>query len=108
MSMRPSPETQIAPAIVTDLYGLGRLLAERRRELGLSQIDLDTATGWPDGYTGKIEAGWRSFGQMSLPLALGALGVSLEVRLVVNSDARVMEPFLTRSTPRRTYRKAPK
>jgi len=59
----------------------------RREELGLSQLELDDLAGLQDGYTGKIEAGpvrGRSFGEVSLPLILDALGVRL---VLVPKDA---------------------
>ena len=64
-----------------------RALRDRRRALGLSQIAVDDMAGLPTGYTAKIEAvltnptakNARAIGRESLPLMLGALGVSLAV-----------------------------
>lgn len=60
------------------------LLAKRRRDLGLAQIDLDDLAGFQDGYTGKLEVGGvprggRNPGTWSLPRWLRALGVELAV-----------------------------
>lgn len=52
----------------------------RREELHLTQMALDDIAGLQDGYCGKIEAGpirGRSFGEVSLPLILDALGVRI-------------------------------
>jgi hypothetical protein len=63
--------------------GLVDALAERRRQLGLTQLDLDDRAGFQSGYTGKLEA-WlgrsgRVAGTVTLPLWLEALGVVLVV-----------------------------
>lgn len=91
--MRPSPETAIGAVVVREMDDLTRLLAMRRYELGLSQTDFDTAAGWADGYSAKVEAGYRTYGKASLPIALQALGVRLEVRLVPDPAIKVVEPL---------------
>lgn len=55
----------------------------RRKELGLSQADVDARAGFADGYCAKVEA-WRGksgrgLGLITLPLLLETLGVTLEV-----------------------------
>lgn len=52
-----------------------------RKALGMSQADLDAATGWPDSYTSKLES-WqgpegRVAGAMSMPLWWRALGIRM-------------------------------
>lgn len=37
-------------------------LRARRIELGLTMLELDARIGWPDGYTSKIEAGFKTPG----------------------------------------------
>lgn len=72
----------IAPDIVgtaVDYPGLRKLIAERRKELGLSQIAVDEIAGLAGGYTGKVECGMRCFGDMSLAAMFGALDMSLAV-----------------------------
>lgn len=72
----------IAPDIVgtaVDYPGLRKLIAERRKELGLSQLAVDEIAGVQTGYVGKVECGARHFGDMSLAAILGALGLSLAV-----------------------------
>jgi len=56
-----------------------RILAQRRRELGISQRALDDACGVPDGYVGKLEVGTRNLGPMSMQALLGALGLRIAV-----------------------------
>ncbi|MCM5558494.1 hypothetical protein [Pleomorphomonas sp. JP5] len=55
---------------------LAELVAERKRQ-GLSQIDMDTVAFIADGYTAKLEAGYKCFGPISLAAVLGALNVAL-------------------------------
>lgn len=64
-----------------------RACRARRIHLGLSQLDVDHLAGLPSGYTGKIEASItnphaknaRAIGRDSMPLILGALGLSMGV-----------------------------
>lgn len=93
MTSRPAPPTEVAPTLITDPHGLARLISERRSELGLSQSDLDDAAGWPDGYTAKLEGGYRCFGQMSLAVGLQTRGVGMGVRPVADVTVRVMVPL---------------
>ncbi len=64
-------------AVVTEYPALARALADRRKELGLSQLATDAIAGFHDGYTGKLECGLKHLGSMSLPSILGALGLKL-------------------------------
>jgi hypothetical protein len=52
-------------------------LAARRRQLGLRQLDLDEKAGLMSGYSGKIEAGIRKLGDISLPNLLAGLDADL-------------------------------
>jgi hypothetical protein len=52
-------------------------LAARRRQLGLRQLDADEKSGLQTGYVGKIEAGIRRLGPLSLPMMLAALDCDL-------------------------------
>jgi hypothetical protein len=55
---------------------LAEIVAERKRQ-GLSQIDMDGAAFIADGYTAKLEVGYKHFGPISLAAVLGALNVAL-------------------------------
>lgn len=65
---------------------IGELRARRIR-MGLSQLEVDQIAGLASGYVAKLEASLtnpgaknaRSLGRESLPLVLGALGLSLTV-----------------------------
>lgn len=63
--------------VAIDYPQLRALIAARRRELGLRQLEVDDMAGLQGGYTGKLECGDRHFGDMSLGSLLGALGVGL-------------------------------
>lgn len=65
--------------VATEYKHLRKLVAARRRELGLSQLDVDDMAGLQSGYTGKLECGTRCFGDLSMGAIFGALGLSLEV-----------------------------
>ena len=51
----------------------------RRRELGMTMVDLDAKSGVQDGYAAKVIAGIRRPGDMSLGAIAGALGLELHV-----------------------------
>lgn len=79
--MTDSPAPTIL-GMATNYGELIDLIVLRRKELGLSQIDLDDLSGLQSGYTGKIEA-WRhpragrGLGAVSLPLVLETLGLRI-------------------------------
>jgi hypothetical protein len=58
---------------------LMRALDARRRQLGMSMLDVDFKSGLQDGYSAKLFCLDRKFGELSLPLMLQALGVHLLV-----------------------------
>jgi hypothetical protein len=62
---------------ITSPEELRRELARRRREVGLPQLLFDRVAGLADGHTGKLECGTKTFGRMSLPTVLSALGLRL-------------------------------
>ena len=63
MSKAKSPSVEAGRAL--DRH-LGRRLASRRRELGLSAADLDRALSGPPGSTARYESGSRSLGAAQL------------------------------------------
>jgi len=70
--------------IVGDYDTLIEVMRERRKTLGITCIELDAKAGFPEGYTSKLEnytrAGpGRSFGPVSMPLWLGALGLKMVI-----------------------------
>lgn len=66
----------IPTLVAFDTYpALRKVLAARRRELGLTQLMVDDIAGVQQGYTGKIEAGVKCLGDMSFNAILGALGL---------------------------------
>lgn len=66
---------------ITDLPSLAKALALVRKERGLSQLALDYKAGLASGHSGKIEAGVKNLGSISLPLVLQALGVELRLEI---------------------------
>ena len=69
--------------LIKDYGGLIEALAERRRDLGMSQVDVDERAGFCDRYMSKVEA-WqgkhgRGLGVLTLPLLLETLGVRLQL-----------------------------
>ena len=54
-------------------------LAARRRQLGLTQLDVDARSGLQNSYTGKLEIGTRHLGKLSLPMLCAALDIDILV-----------------------------
>jgi hypothetical protein len=65
--------------IVRTTADLRRAIDERRRQLGLTMLELDDASGLQSGYTAKLlgPSQIKTFGEMSLEALLGALGLRL-------------------------------
>ncbi|NBS35061.1 MAG: hypothetical protein EBS82_04335 [Methylocystaceae bacterium] len=82
-------------AIVSTPEQLRKALALRRHELGLKQLELDEMSGCQSGYTGKIEAGIKNLGPVSMPAILEALG--LEMVLMRSTRAHGNLQAITRS-----------
>jgi hypothetical protein len=70
-------DPKVILAVVSTPEQLRKALAYRRHELGLKQLDLDHLSGIQSGYTGKLEAGIKNYGDVSLPAVLEALGVEM-------------------------------
>ena len=64
---------------VITLEGVMAVAKIRRKHLGLSQLLVDELSGLQNGYTGKLEAGIRGLGKVTIPLLLGALKLELAV-----------------------------
>jgi hypothetical protein len=56
---------------------LAAAIDARRKPLVIIHRDMDALAGWADGYSSKLACGMKSLGQMSLPVALNALGLRL-------------------------------
>lgn len=71
----------IAPPLAETYADLVRMLIARRRNLGLSLLELDHRAGFADGHASKLEAPDRAYGRMpagnSLEYWLGALDVAI-------------------------------
>jgi hypothetical protein len=62
---------------IRDYDQLRSALSARRRQLGLRQLDLDEKSSLQSGYVGKVEAGIRHLGPLSLPMILAGLDCDL-------------------------------
>jgi hypothetical protein len=91
--------TEIDPkvilAVVSTPEQLRKALAYRRHELGLKQLELDELSGCQSGYCGKLEAGIKNLGPVSMPAVLEALG--LEMVLMRSTRAHGNLQAITRS-----------
>jgi hypothetical protein len=78
------------PKEITDALNI------RRRELGITLVELNEAVGFAGGYSAKLFAkGYRKYlGQESMPAMLSALGC----RLVVVCDEQAELPAIVRRT----------
>jgi hypothetical protein len=70
-------EGQTVAIRIRDYTQLRQAIAARRRQLGLRQLDLDEKSGLMSGYSGKIEAGVRKLGDISMPFLLAGLDCDL-------------------------------
>jgi hypothetical protein len=78
------------PAIrCKDYPQLLQALDARRRQLGMTMLDVDCKSGLQNGYSSKLLVGIRKFGLLSLPLMLQTLGVEL---LVAPRDSEPARP----------------
>jgi hypothetical protein len=71
--------TTVSALRIRDYGQLRQAIAARRQQLGLRQLDADDVCGLQPGYLGKLEAGCRKFGDLSLPMVLAGLDLDLYV-----------------------------
>jgi hypothetical protein len=64
---------------IRDYSQLCEAVARRRQALGLTQIEADDVCSVQPGYMGKLEAGCRHFGPLSLSGVLDGLGLDIYV-----------------------------
>jgi hypothetical protein len=76
---------------IRDYSQLRQAIAARRRQLGLLQLEVDHRSGCQPGYQGKIEAGCRKFGDLSLAMILA--GLDCDLYLAPRSD---VDPVIER------------
>jgi hypothetical protein len=93
-----TPPDLPALGIITDYASLHQALRRRADQLRLSRASLDTLTGLPDGYSGKLLAMRQTkiLGVKSFGLLLEALGL----RLVVEEDAEALAKYAARCETR--------
>ena len=70
----------LTPTVINDYPQLRQVLASRRKQLGMSQLETDWQAGLQDGYVGKIEAGIKNLGNVSLSSLLSALKVEMIIQ----------------------------
>lgn len=80
---------------IKEYADLRRAIADRIKDCGLSHLEMDSVAGFCDGYTGKLMCNMRSFGEMSLPTALDALGLEL----VIEPDPDALPPEIAQLLP---------
>jgi hypothetical protein len=72
-----------------DYQQLVQALDGRRRQLGMTHLELDDRSSLQTGYSSKVFCGLRTLGKLSLPMMLAALDADL---LVVPRTANNGEP----------------
>ena len=77
-------------AVIREYDDLRALMAQRRRDLGFSQLVLDEIAGLQSGYSAKLEASIKNFGDLSLGVVLAALGIVLIAMPAAGSDAKAV------------------
>jgi hypothetical protein len=68
------------PTVIKDYAEIRSVLNQRRKELGLSLLALDYASGVQEGYSAKIMAGIKGLGKISLPCLFQALKLEMVIR----------------------------
>jgi hypothetical protein len=63
--------------LASDYVSLRVALNERRMALKMTMLELDARAGLTEGHGSKLLCGTRNFGEVTLPLLLGALGVAI-------------------------------
>jgi hypothetical protein len=66
---------------VRDYAELIQYLDARRRQLGMTMVDLDYKSGLQEGYAAKLICGMKTLGPVSLPLMLQTLGLEILLTL---------------------------
>lgn len=81
------------------------IIRARKAELGMTDAALESLSGLPQGYVGKLLGPQRQkhFGRFSFFLVINALGLALQMRMVLIEDAKA----LAENAPHWTKRKAP-
>ena len=69
----------MTPAVITNYADLIAALRARADEIGATRLQIDAASGLPEGYAGKLfgPSKMRCLGKISLGPVLGALGLKL-------------------------------
>ncbi|WP_433673772.1 helix-turn-helix domain-containing protein [Microbacterium gorillae] len=73
----PDTSTSSITIAATDRRGLGGMLADRRRALGMTQRELEFASGVPQGKISRVERGQSYPALLTLTQIAGALGLEL-------------------------------
>lgn len=69
---------------------------DRIRELGLAHATVDSISGLPDGYTGKLMCGMKNPGPKAHELLCGALGIAFVVQVDQEAAAKVESRWVKR------------
>jgi hypothetical protein len=76
--------TGAAPFAAHDYATLVGALIERKRQLGLTNLDVDALGGFPSGYAGKVFSGMRPLWRSAV--MIGRMLEALDARLVLVSE----------------------
>lgn len=95
-----------ALGVIREYSDLRSVIAQRRRQLGLSQLVTDDISGCQSGYQAKIECGLKNLGDMSFGSILGALDMVLVAMPAAGSHAEVLAQTETCIEKRKKLRRA--
>ena len=91
---QPSMPDRESLFVAVDYRGLMGALGERKKELGLTNLELDELGGLAGGYTSKLFCGSKRLGLETLGKLLTALNAKV---VVVPADAELALPKLTKN-----------
>ena len=92
----------MTPAVIASYEDLLAVLRARADEIGATRLQVDAASGLPDGYAGKLlgPSKIRCLGEKSLGPVLGALGLKLVAVADDESLNRVCHDYPRRHKPK--------
>lgn len=68
------------PTIIAEFSDIRRVLDQRRKQLGLTMLELDYVSGVQEGYSSKVLAGIKGLGHISFPNLFQALKVEMIIQ----------------------------
>ena len=85
--------------MVRDMPGMIEVFRARIQELGLTHATVDSLSGLPDGYCGKLMCGMRRPGPIAIDALCGALAIGFVPVVDENQQALIRDRWVPRKRP---------